>query len=277
MEAIFSAIKEIAKEISKEIKFSDLSYSDSHNLSGDTQLKLDVKSDLIVTNRLKGLKNIKCLVSEEKNDALMLNESGELIIAYDPLDGSSLVDVNLSIGSIFGIYKDEIKPTNLIASAYILYGPRLEVVICEKEPMLYRLNQDDEFEFIRVLKLNHQGKLNATGATQKYWSKNHKNLVSSLFDLGYRLRYSGAMVADLHQILCKGGGLFSYPATKDAPNGKLRLTFEILPFAYIFKRAGGGAVDGKKDLFDVKIEKIHQTSPCFFGSNFEIKKVLDEE
>ena len=88
---------------------------------------------------------------------------------------------------------------------------------------------------------------------------------------GYRLRYSGAMVSDLHQILLKGGGLFSYPATSDAPKGKLRALFEVLPFAFIYERAGGATSDGySATLFDMKVEKIHQTTPCFFGSKDEI-------
>lgn len=278
MDKIFETIQKIGIKISNEIKFTDLSYTDHHNATGDTQLKLDVLADEILTKEFSNLDCIKALVSEEKEDFLNLNENGKYIIAYDPLDGSSLVDVNLSVGSIFGIYEGEIKPQNMVASAYIVYGPRLEMVFCEDEPKLYRLNKNNEFDFVRVLKLNEQGKLNATGGTQKNWPDNHRNFVRSLFDLGYRLRYSGAMVADLHQILLKGGGLFSYPATSDAPNGKLRVTFEVLPFAYIFERANGLTTDGKNDsLFDIKIEKIHQSTPCFFGSKFEIKKLLDYE
>ena len=138
----------------------------------------------------------------------------------------------------------------------------------------HRLNPQNEFVFINELKLKEKGKLNATGATQKGWSEKHKKLVNSLFDEGYRLRYSGAMVSDLHQILIKGGGLFSYPATTDAPNGKLRVTFEVLPFAYIYEKAGGATTNGTSNsLFEIKIEKIHQTSPCFFGSKYEIAKL----
>ena len=82
------------------------------------------------------------------------------------------------------------------------------------------------------------------------------------------------MVSDLHQILLKGGGLFSYPATSDAPKGKLRLSFEVLPFAFIYELAGGYAVDNEgKRLLEISLEKVHQTSPCYFGSKYEIDKV----
>ena len=274
MQEIFKTIENIAKKISNELKFAEFGYTQNQNSTGDTQLKFDVLSDKIIEDEFKNTSLVKALVSEEKDEMLTINEKGEFIIAYDPLDGSSLFDVNFAIGSIFGIYKNEISSENLVAAAYTLYGPRLEMVICESSPKLYRLNPQNEFVFINELKLKEKGKLNATGATQKGWSEKHKKLVNSLFDEGYRLRYSGAMVSDLHQILIKGGGLFSYPATTDAPNGKLRVTFEVLPFAYIYEKAGGATTNGTSNsLFEIKIEKIHQTSPCFFGSKYEIAKL----
>lgn len=274
MQEIFKTIENIAKKISNELKFAEFGYTQNQNSTGDTQLKFDVLSDKIIENEFKNVGCVKALVSEEKDEMLNLNEKGEFIVAYDPLDGSSLFDVNFAIGSIFGIYKNEISSENLVAAAYTLYGPRLEMVVCENSPKLYRLNPQNEFVFINELKLKEKGKLNATGATQKGWSEKHKKLVNSLFEEGYRLRYSGAMVSDLHQILIKGGGLFSYPATTDAPNGKLRVTFEVLPFAYIYEKAGGATTNGTSNsLFEIKIEKIHQTSPCFFGSKYEIAKL----
>ncbi|MBQ3674806.1 MAG: fructose-1,6-bisphosphatase, partial [Campylobacter sp.] len=228
MQEIFKTIENIAKKISNELKFAEFGYTQNQNSTGDTQLKFDVLSDKIIENEFKNSSLVKALVSEEKDGMLTINEKGEFIVAYDPLDGSSLFDVNFAIGSIFGIYKNEISSENLVAAAYTLYGPRLEMVVCENSPKLYRLNPQNEFIFINELKLKEKGKLNATGATQKGWSEKHKKLVNCLFEEGYRLRYSGAMVSDLHQILIKGGGLFSYPATTDAPNGKLRVTFEVL-------------------------------------------------
>ena len=265
MNEIFETIKKIAVKIGEEIKYADLGYTDHANATGDTQLKLDVRSDEIITAEFANLACVKALVSEEKEDMLALNESAKFIVAYDPLDGSSLVDVNFSIGSIFGIYENELTPQNLKAAAY--------VVLCEGEaaPALYRLGRDGEFKFIKNLALAQKGKLNATGATQKGWSETHAKFIRELFLQGYRLRYSGAMVSDLHQILLKGGGLFSYPATSDAPKGKLRALFEVLPFAFIYERAGGATSDGySATLFDMKVEKIHQTTPCFFGSKDEI-------
>ncbi|MCR4941269.1 MAG: class 1 fructose-bisphosphatase [Campylobacter sp.] len=274
MQEIFQAIKEIAPQISEAIKYADLGYTAHSNATGDTQLKLDVLSDEIITKNLSKVQNLKALISEEKDEPLLLNDKAKYIVAYDPLDGSSLVDVNFSIGSIFGIYQDEAKAKNLVAAAYTIYGPRLEFVTCVKgeKPKLYRLAKDGTFAFCKDLELGAKGKLNATGATQSGWSQTHQNFIRELFLGGHRLRYSGAMVSDLHQILLKGGGLFSYPGTSDHPNGKLRMLFEVFPFAFIYENAGGKTSDGQNaSLLDLNCEKTHQSTPCFFGSAYEIE------
>lgn len=274
MKEIFDGIKIAVKDIAQALKYSDFGYTTSQNATGDTQLKLDVLSDEIITASLGKISAIKELVSEEKEEPLKVSESGEYIVAYDPLDGSSLVDVNFAVGSIFGIYKGSLEPANLVASVYSVYGPRTELVIAKDKVELFRLDKNGEFVLASELKLGVKGKLNATGGSQKGWDEKHKSLIKSLFDEGYRLRYSGAMVSDLHQILLKGGGLFSYPATSDAPKGKLRLSFEVLPFAFIYELAGGFAVSGSgKRLLEISLEKVHQTSPCYFGSKYEIDKV----
>ncbi|WP_185900144.1 class 1 fructose-bisphosphatase [Campylobacter sp. MIT 99-7217] len=275
MTQLLEHIKEAVLQISKELKFPDTSYLSGQNKTGDTQLKLDVKSDQIITEILSKCPSLKALISEEKEEALELNANAKFIVAYDPLDGSSLVDVNFAVGSIFAIYEQKASAKALKAAVYSIYGPRLELVICEDLPRLYRLNSQNEFEFIKELRLENKGKLNSTGGTQKNWSKEHKAFIQSLFDEGYRLRYSGAMVSDLHQILCKGGGLFSYPATSDAPRGKLRAFFEVFPFAYIFEKAGGKSSNGENlSLLELEFDEIHATTPCFFGSNYEISKLL---
>ena len=103
-----------------------------------------------------------------------------------------------------------------------------------------------------------------------------KAFIDKLFASGYRLRYSGGMVPDLHQILLKGGGLFSYPKTADKPNGKLRQLFEVIPFALIYEQAGGEAInDQGKRLIELVPKHPHDTSPCFFGSKSEIKAMRE--
>ncbi|MEJ2415175.1 MAG: fructose-1,6-bisphosphatase, partial [Sulfurimonas sp.] len=120
-----------------------------------------------------------------------------------------------------------------------------------------------------------KGKLNAPGGTQQNWEPYHKEMVDSFFAEGYRLRYSGGMVPDLHQILLKGGGLFSYPGTSDKPEGKLRRLFEVFPFAFVYEKAGGEAINGKGRLLELGYRHLHDTSPCFFGSKYEIARVKE--
>lgn len=275
MKDIFEAMKKSVIRIQEAISFDDTGYADNKNSSGDVQLKLDIKSDYIVEEELSKVKHIKALASEEKTQIDVVNEDGTYLIGYDPLDGSSLVDVNLAVGSIFGIYIDEFAGPNLVGAAYAVYGPRVEfVTISDNSVKLYRLGQDNKFKFIQDLFLKEQGKLNAPGGTQKNWKLKHKHMVDDLFMDGYRLRYSGAMVPDLHQILIKGGGLFSYPNTSDMPRGKLRQVFEVFPFALAFEYAGGEAIDERGGrLLELKPHNHHEATPCFFGSKTEIQKV----
>ena len=276
MTEIFEAIKASALRISEAIKYDDTGYAENTNSSGDVQLKLDIRSDYIIEEEFSKLPSVKALASEEKEQVDMVNEKGRYLIGYDPLDGSSLADVNLSVGSIFGIYEEDFGGKNLVASAYVVYGPRVEIVIgYEGEVSMYRLAKDKTFHFIQTLHLNQKGKLNASGGTQQYWPKHHKKMIDDLFASGYRLRYSGGMVPDLHQILIKGGGLFSYPGTTDKPEGKLRMVFEVFPFAMIYELAGGEAIDGCGRVLDLAPENHHDTTPCFFGSKEEIALVRE--
>ncbi|WP_428022914.1 class 1 fructose-bisphosphatase [Arcobacter sp.] len=273
MNEIFDAIKESAVKIKYLIETGDTGKSEQENSTGDTQLKLDIQSDVIIEEIFAKVKSIKAIVSEEQESIVNLHDEGKYLIAYDPLDGSSLVDVNLSVGSIFGIYENEFNAQNIIASVYVVFGPRVEMVITTDDVKMYRL-LNGKFEFIQDIKLNEKGKLNAPGSTQNCWAPFHKQLIDDIFNDGYRLRYSGGMVPDLHQILLKGGGLFSYPGTTDRPKGKLRQLFEVFPFALTYEKAGGEAVDGFKRVLDVETTHIHDTTPCFFGSKEEINRVL---
>jgi len=272
---ILDSIKQSSIKIKQLIEEGDTSKSTNQNSTGDTQLKLDIASDVIIENDFKTLDIVKQCVSEEQESIVDINPNGKYFIAYDPLDGSSLVDVNLSVGSIYGIYTDDFKGSNIVASVYVVFGPRVEMVVAfDGEVKMYRLLKG-EFQFVQNIKLNQKGKLNAPGSTQQCWLPHHKEMIDDIFASGYRLRYSGGMVPDLHQILLKGGGLFSYPSTTDLPKGKLRQLFEVFPFAFIYETAGGGAIDGKQRLLEIPTTHIHDTTPCFFGSNDEIDLVKE--
>jgi len=276
LEPIFEAIKKSAFRIQKAITNEDRDYSSQSNQSGDMQLKLDIISDLIIAEELSYLPLVKAIASEEKEEEDILNPDGELCIAYDPLDGSSLIDVDLSVGSIFGIYDGEWNAKKMIAAVYIVYGPRMEMVTAYRDNVRHYIYRHEQFEELEQIKMGTKGKLNGPGGTQQFWPAHHKKLIDGLFAEGYRLRYSGGMVPDLHQILIKGGGLFSYPSAADHPNGKLRKLFEVFPFAYIYELAGGYAIDiNGGRLLDLPCSDPHETCPCFFGSKYEIGRVKE--
>ncbi len=274
MRDIFDAIQKSAIRIKDAIDVKDIGYSQQENSSGETQLELDIKCDMIIEEEFSQVASIHTIASEEKEHEEMLHEDGEYFIAYDPLDGSSLVDVNLSVGSIFGIYKHAFGTKHMVAACYVVYGPRVEMVFAENKTKLYLL-QAGEFEFVKEIRLTEKGKLMAPGGTQQNWAPYHKEMIDGFFKEGYRLRYSGGMVPDLHQILLKGGGLFSYPGTSDKPEGKLRRLFEVFPFAFIYEKSGGGAIDGVNDLMTLGHAHTHDTAICFFGSAYEIARVKE--
>lgn len=271
---ILEAIERSAIRIKNAIDVKDIGYSQEQNSSGETQLQLDIQSDLIIEEELSRISSVHTIASEEKELPMMLNENGHYFIAFDPLDGSSLVDVNLSVGSIFGIYEGEFTPTKMVASCYVVYGPRVELVFAHEGKVKLYLLQEGAFEYVKEIHLSEKGKIMAPGGTQQFWAPYHKAMIDSFFARGYRLRYSGGMVPDLHQILLKGGGLFSYPGASDKPEGKLRMLFEVFPFAFIFENAGGKAVDGSARVLEKEPRHVHDTSPCFFGSSDEINEVL---
>jgi fructose-1,6-bisphosphatase I len=276
LEPVFKAIENAAHRIHEAITNEDTDYSAQSNQSGDVQLKLDIQSDLIIAEEFSNVPLVKAIASEEKEEEEILNPEGELCIAYDPLDGSSLIDVDLSVGSIFGIYDGEWSAQKMIAAVYVVYGPRTEMVTAYKNNVRHYTWRHGRFKELEQIRIGEKGKLNAPGGTQQHWPAHHKTMVDGLFGEGYRLRYSGGMVPDLHQILLKGGGLFSYPGTTDKPDGKLRKLFEVFPFAFVYEMAGGEAIDEKGTrLLELPCSDPHETTPCFFGSKYEIGKVKE--
>ncbi|MDR3347477.1 MAG: class 1 fructose-bisphosphatase [Helicobacteraceae bacterium] len=276
MKEVFEGIAKAAARIADALAHDDTGYSDNKNSTGDVQLKLDIRSDYIVEEELSRIPTIHALASEEKEQISPIRTGGEYLIGYDPLDGSSLADTNLSVGSIFGVYENSFIGANLVAAVYVVYGPRIEMVTAYKHNVeLWRQDRSGEFKFVQILRLRDHGKLVSPGGTQQHWYPRHKELIDAMFAEGYRLRYSGGMVPDLHQILIKGGGLFSYPGTSDKTKGKIRLVFESMPFAKVFEMAGGVAYDDcAKRLLEYIPSGHHDTSPCFFGSKTEVARAM---
>lgn len=275
------------KYINFSIRAGNTGKCGSQNSFGENQLKLDVTADKTIADELEKSELAAVIASEEQADPLNFNATrGNFFVAYDPLDGSSLVDANLAIGSIFGIWKNadnilgERVGKNLIASCYAVYGPRitLTIAIKDKGTHEFELNDVGEFTLSREsIKIKDQSKYFAPGNLRACLDNpNYKKWLDFAIENHKTLRYSGGMVPDLHHILSKGQGIFCYPRDKKHTTGKLRLLFECAPFAFLFQEANGIGVNQEGDnILDTVIEDFHQTTPIFIGSKEEVKTVVN--
>jgi fructose-1,6-bisphosphatase len=277
LSAVLKSIVGSIKDISKSIKTSDTGKAGSLNVFGEEQLALDIFSNKIIENHLKDNPLVGIIASEELPDEIRLGD-GEYGVCFDPLDGSSLVDVNLAVGSIFGIYKTKsfigIKGDDMLAAVVAVYGPRTTFVITiRKGVQEFVLSGGGDFvlskEDIKVSegKMFAPGNLRACGYRQDYL-----NLITFWCKNEYTLRYSGGMVPDINQILIKGKGIFSYPGYEKEPNGKLRLLFECGPASLLMEEAFGAASDGKARILSKPVVSIDQRMPIFIGSKAEVRR-----
>ncbi|RVZ69779.1 class 1 fructose-bisphosphatase [Helicobacter pylori] len=241
------------------------SYTKLENSSGDTPIKADLALDKFLEENFLSLENIKSVFSEEK-ETPVTKENGSYLIAYDPLDGSSVMEANFLVGTIIGIYEKDYKAQNLVASLYVVFGHKIELMVALEEVYRYAFYQN-KFHFIETIVLENKGKIIASGGNQKDFSLGLKKALEGFFAENYRLRYSGSMVADVHHVLVKKGGMFSYPQKK------LRKLFEVFPLALMVEKAKGEAFyfdkGVKKRLLDQGVENYHEKSECYLASPHE--------
>ncbi|GAA7371177.1 class 1 fructose-bisphosphatase [Helicobacter pylori] len=241
------------------------SYTKLENSSGDTPIKADLALDKFLEENFLSLENVKSVFSEEK-ETPVTKENGSYLIAYDPLDGSSVMEANFLVGTIIGIYEKDYKAQNLAASLYVVFGHKIELVVALEEVYRYSFYQN-KFHFIETIVLENKGKIVASGGNQKDFSLGLKKALEGFFAENYRLRYSGSMVADVHHVLIKKGGMFSYPQKK------LRKLFEVFPLALIIEKAKGEAFyfdkGVKKRLLEQSVESYHEKSECYLASPHE--------
>ncbi|WP_305868078.1 class 1 fructose-bisphosphatase [Helicobacter pylori] len=241
------------------------SYTKLENSSGDTPIKADLALDKFLEENFLSLENIKSVFSEEK-ETPVTKENGSYLIAYDPLDGSSVMEANFLVGTIIGVYDKDYKAQNLVASLYVVFGHKIELVVALEEVYRYAFYQN-KFHFIETIILENKGKIVASGGNQKDFSLGLKKALERFFAENYRLRYSGSMVADVHHLLIKKGGVFSYPQKK------LRKLFEVFPLALIIEKAKGEAFyfdkGVKKRLLEQSVESYHEKSECYLASQHE--------
>ncbi len=262
------------------------------NADGDSQKALDVRSDELVTQALRTA-SVAYYASEERDDIIPLDKNGLVAVASDPLDGSSNIDTNVSIGTIFSIYPvgaDErssfFRPGHeQIAGGFFVYGPQTTLVITTGDgTALYVLNRACESFELAIPKMSISGdstEFAINASNMAHWQQDVQRYIKDCIKgeggpLGrkYNMRWVGSLVADAYRVLVRGG-IFLYPSD-DRPGyeaGRLRLLYEAAPVAFVIEQAGGVATDGDQRILDIKLATLHQRVPFIFGSPAPVRKL----
>ncbi len=260
----------------------------SQNMAGDDQQKLDVLANIRFTRALRKGGEVCALISEESESYEDLNNKGKYVIAIDPLDGSSNIDVNVSIGTIFSIYRRKTKigapiqdedilqkGSEQVAAGYILYGSSTMLVYTTGHGVngfTYEQSLGEYFLSHPEMTIPEDGKIYSINEGQaNSFPESVKKYVQECKDKKMTARYIGSLVADFHRNLLKGG-IYIYPSTAKDPNGKLRLMYECNALSYLAEQAGGKATDGKMRILDIEPTALHQRTPYFVGSKKMVER-----
>lgn len=284
------ASKVVNREVNKAGLIDIMGGAGSTNTTGETQQKLDVLANIRFTRALMKGGEACALISEEDESFVDLSNGGKYVIAIDPLDGSSNIDVNVAIGTIFSIYRRKSKPgtpivledilqkgAEQIAAGYILYGSSTMLVYTTG----YGVNGFTYEPGLGEYFLSHpQMAIPADGRTYSVnegfsnsFPASVKAYLQYCKDQQYTARYIGSLVADFHRNILKGG-IYIYPATAKDPGGKLRLMYECNALALLAEEAGGAASDGHRRILDIQPESLHQRTAFFVGSGKMVKKAI---
>jgi len=292
------AAKVISLEVNKTGLVDILGFAGSKNIHGDEVKKLDIYAHDMLIKAMDHGGHLCVMASEEEEDIIHIpkhHKIGKYVLLFDPLDGSSNIDANVSIGTIFSIYR-RITPDGLpgsledclqmgyrqVAAGYIVYGSSTIFVYTAGHGVHGFTLDPAVGEFL----LSHDNikipsKRNIYSVNEGnycLWDKRLRDYIDYIHQYDpetsrpYSARYIGSMVADVHRTLLYGG-IFMYPADKKNPNGKLRLMYECNPMAMIIEEAGGKAIDGKKRILEIQPTSLHQKSPLFIGSWDEVSLV----
>ena len=295
---VFYAMAQAAAKIAGRIRLAGLvdvyGAAGATNVQGEHQQKLDVFANETVTGFLRNCMDVVGVVSEEDEAPVLFHhpaEAGErqFVVSFDPLDGSSNIDVNVNVGTIFGVRAlgageidlaaAVVRPgSEQVAAGYVVYGPSTVFVTTVGEGVAsFTLNEAGDFVLTaEQLKMPEQGSYYSTNeANAESWPAGYKAFIPALLtgELGgkpYSARYVGSLVADFHRTLLKGG-VFFYPPTKKAPEGKLRLQYEANPLAMLAEQAGGAATNGTQRVLELEAKAIHDRTPLVVGSRREVE------
>jgi len=284
----YSCFSDIA-DIIKYGKLSELNAeSNLVNNSNDLVKEMDLIAHNIIVKSLQQYNDIIGYISEECQSIKFFKEpfinKPNYIMAFDPIDGSKNLLSNITVGTIYCLYEydhNSNKLTNIVEAGYCLYGPRVTLVRTHNNKVeAFSLNKSNTFEKDGELAFNkNKEKLYAINQSNRY-SNDINELIKNYKINNYNQRWVGSMVADCHQILSKGG-IFMYPSSDKYPSGKLRLLYEVIPFSYIFKIAGGIGVDlsyspilDKFSIYDLNTLDLHKPFPIILASKEEYNKML---
>lgn len=292
---VFEAIAGAAARIAAKIRLAGLDDAygavGATNVQGEQQQKLDVFANEVMTEALRGCGSVVGLVSEEDDEPVVFpgRSGARYVLSFDPLDGSSNIDVNVNVGTIFGVravrggedvIATVLRPgTEQVAAGYVVYGPSVVFVAVVAGGGVSAFTLDERGEFVRSadgMRMPEQGPYySANEANAGSWPGAYRDYLAALLrgDLGgnaYSARYIGSLVADFHRTLLKGG-VFLYPPTEKASKGKLRLQYEANPLAMIAEAAGGAAVNGAERILELTAAGVHDRTPLVVGSRREVE------
>jgi fructose-1,6-bisphosphatase I len=297
------AAKIISREVNKAGLVDVLGFTGTINVQGEEVLKLDEFANRVLIHRLERAGVLCTMASEENADLIEIPPAfpvGDYVLIFDPLDGSSNIDSNVSIGTIFSIYRRESpegkpvtlgdvlqKGANQVAAGYFVYGSSTIMVYTTGRGVHGFTLDPSVGEFLLShpdIRIPENGKIYSVNESYwHYWDEPTQKVVSYFKSPNnkrgqpYSLRYIGSLVADFHRNLLSGG-IFMYPADfrdPKKPGGKLRLMCEAAPLAMVVEEAGGMATDGKMRILDIEPQQLHQRVPLFIGSKNDVQNVME--
>lgn len=268
------------------------------NVQGEIQQKLDVFANETIIKAMDHSGRLCAMASEEEPGIIQIPDGfkcGKYVLLFDPLDGSSNIDVNVPVGTIFSVLRkitpgrhgnmeDMLQPgRRQVAAGYVIYGSSTMLVYTTGQGVHGFTYDPSIGEFLLShpnIRTPHQGRyLSVNDSYEPMWEDSVRSLMRRYRGLeGDRkplsVRYVGSLVADFHRNLL-GGGIFCYPAHREAPKGKLRLLYEANPLAFIIEEAGGAASDGTRRIRDIQPTELHERTPLFIGSRAEVDLALE--
>ncbi len=282
------ASKVVNREINKAGLIDIMGAMGSQNSGGEQQQKLDILANIRFTRALTKGGEVCAIISEETESYVDLNNEGNYVIAIDPLDGSSNIDVNVSIGTIFSVYR-RVSPvgqpiqqedilqsgSEQVAAGYILYGSSTMLVYTTGHGVNGFTYESTLGEYVLShpdMSIPENGKIYSINeGSANSFSDSVNSYIKFCKDENYTARYIGSLVADFHRNLLKGG-IYIYPATAKDKKGKLRLMYECNALAFIAEQAGGKATDGVNRILEIKPKDLHQRTPFYVGSKKMVEK-----